>query len=100
MNPSNSLQTEPEIRNDYYHAASAVSPNAHHQNTGACLFTIACIAKPLSSATQTLEDNHFGKIFSECILTTQLSTGHLKYATTKNFGFVHVQFIPNHGGKK
>jgi hypothetical protein len=30
MNPSNPLQTQPEIRNDYYNAASAVSPNAHH----------------------------------------------------------------------
>ncbi len=40
------------------------------------------------------------KIFSERILTVQLSTGCLKYATTKNFCFVHVQFIPNHGGKK
>jgi hypothetical protein len=59
MNPSNPLQTEPEIGDDYYHAASAVSPNAHHQDTGARLFTIACIAKPLSNAAQTLEDKHF-----------------------------------------
>jgi hypothetical protein len=32
MNPSNPLQTQPEIGNDYYNAASAVSPNAHHQD--------------------------------------------------------------------
>ncbi len=36
----------------------------------------------------------------ECFLTVQLSTGHLKCATTLNFVFVHVQFIPDHGGKK
>jgi hypothetical protein len=38
-------------------------------------------------------------IFLECFLTVQLSTGHHKCATTLNFVFVHVQFIPNHGGK-
>jgi hypothetical protein len=32
MNPSNPLQTQPEIGNDSYNAASAVSPNAHHQD--------------------------------------------------------------------
>ena len=32
MNPSKPLQTEPEIGNDYYYAASAVSPNTHHQD--------------------------------------------------------------------
>jgi hypothetical protein len=31
MNPSNPLQTEPEIVY-YYNEASAVSPNAHHQD--------------------------------------------------------------------
>jgi hypothetical protein len=31
MNPSNPLQTQPEIGNGCYNAASAVSPNAHHQ---------------------------------------------------------------------
>ncbi len=32
MNSSNPLQTdEPRIGNDSYYAASAVSPNAHHQ---------------------------------------------------------------------
>jgi hypothetical protein len=59
MNPSNPLQTEPEIGNDYYYAASAVSPNAHHQDTETSLFTIDCVAKPLTNVTQTLEDQHF-----------------------------------------
>jgi hypothetical protein len=40
MDPSNPLQTDPEIGNDYYYAASAVSPNTHHQDTEAPLFTI------------------------------------------------------------
>jgi hypothetical protein len=59
MNPSNPLKTEPEIGNDYYYAASAVSPNAHHQDTEAPLVTIDCIAEPLPNAAQTLEDQHF-----------------------------------------
>jgi hypothetical protein len=50
MNPSNPLQTEPEIGNDYYYAASSVSPNAHHQDAGARLFTIDRIAEPLPNA--------------------------------------------------
>jgi hypothetical protein len=36
----------------------------------------------------------------ECFLTVQLSTEHLKCATTLNFVFVHVKLIPDHGGKK
>jgi hypothetical protein len=32
MNPSNPLHTQPEIGNDYYYAASAVSPNVHYQD--------------------------------------------------------------------
>ncbi len=40
------------------------------------------------------------KIFLERFLTVQLSTGCLKCATTFNFVFVHVQVIPDHGGKK
>jgi hypothetical protein len=32
MNSSIPLQTQPETGNDYYNAASAVSPNAHHQD--------------------------------------------------------------------
>ncbi len=40
------------------------------------------------------------KIFFERFLTVQLSTGHLKCATTLNFVFVNVQVIPDHGGKK
>ncbi len=59
MNLSNPLQTEPEIGNDYYYAASAVSPNAHHQYTEAPFSTIDRIAKPLPNASQTLEDQHF-----------------------------------------
>ena len=59
MNPSNPFQREPEIGNEYYHAASAVSSNDHHQDTGACLFTIDRVAKPLPNAAQTLEDQNF-----------------------------------------
>jgi hypothetical protein len=40
------------------------------------------------------------KIFLERFLTDQLFTGHLKCATTLNIVFVHVQVIPDHGGKK
>ncbi len=40
------------------------------------------------------------KIFLERFLTVQLSTGRLKWKTTLNFAFVHVQIHPNHGGKK
>jgi hypothetical protein len=40
------------------------------------------------------------KIFLEPFLTVRLSTGCHKCATTLNFVFVHVQFHPNHGGKK
>jgi hypothetical protein len=32
VNPSNPLQTQPEIGNYYYYAAFEVSPNAHHQD--------------------------------------------------------------------
>jgi hypothetical protein len=59
MNLSNPLQTQLEIGNDYYYAASAVSPNAHHQDTEAPLFSIDRIAKPQANAAQTLEDQHF-----------------------------------------
>jgi hypothetical protein len=58
-NPSNPLQTEPEIGNDCYYADSAVSPNAHHQDKKAPLFSIDCVAKPLPNTAQTLEDQHF-----------------------------------------
>jgi hypothetical protein len=37
-------------------AASTVSPNTHNQDTGACLFTIDHVAKPLSNDAPTLED--------------------------------------------
>ena len=60
MNPSNPLQTkEPGIGNDSYHAASAVSPNANHQDKTSSLFTIDRIAKPVPNAAQTLEDQQF-----------------------------------------
>jgi hypothetical protein len=185
MNPSNPLQTQPEIGNDYYYEACVVSPNAHHQYIEAPLLSIDHVAKPLPNAAQTLEDQHFEepesqepnldsltqvghrqirlfarqlkeyinkvhliavmaaiqysgtppdtnlqnqdvfsltlkakmmiviqsfrtiqrppssqKIILESSLTVQYSTGHHKCATTLNFVFVHVQFIPNHGGKK
>jgi hypothetical protein len=59
MNPSNPLQTQPEIGNDYYNAASAVSPNTHHQEKKSSLFSNDCIAEPVPNAAQTLEDPHF-----------------------------------------
>jgi hypothetical protein len=52
MHLGNTLQTQPEIGNDYYNAASAVSPNAHHQDTRAPLFTIDRIANPLVKRTR------------------------------------------------
>jgi hypothetical protein len=51
MNSSNPIQTEPGIGNDSYYVASAVSPNAHHQDKYNHLFTIDRIAKPLPNAT-------------------------------------------------
>ena len=59
MNPSNPLQTQPERGNDYYNAASAVSPNAHHQVKKSSLFTMDRVAEPVPNAAQTLEDQHF-----------------------------------------
>ena len=59
MNSSNTLQTEePGIGNDSFYAASAVSPNANHQDKTSSLFTIDRVAKPLPNAAQTLEDPH------------------------------------------
>ena len=60
MNPSNPLQSEePGIGNDSFYAASAVSPNANHQDKTSSLFTIDRLAEPLPNAAQTLEDPHF-----------------------------------------
>jgi hypothetical protein len=39
------------------------------------------------------------RVSLERFISVQLSTGHLKWATTLNFVFVHVQLHPNHGGK-
>jgi hypothetical protein len=48
MNPSNPLKTEESgIGNDSIYAASAVSPNANHQDKTSSLFTIDRIAKPV-----------------------------------------------------
>ncbi len=53
MNSNNPLQTEePGIGNDSYYAASAVSPNANHQDKTSSLFTIDCVAEPLPNAAQ------------------------------------------------
>jgi hypothetical protein len=60
MKPSNPLQTEePGIGNDSFYAASAVSPNANHQDKTSSLFTIDRIAKPVPNAAQTLKDQQF-----------------------------------------
>jgi hypothetical protein len=57
MNSSNPLQTEePGIANNSYYAASAVSPNANHQDKTSSLFTIDHVTEPLPNAAQTLED--------------------------------------------
>jgi hypothetical protein len=59
MNSSNPLQSEePGIGNDCFYAASAVSPNANHQDKTSSLFTIDRIAEPLPNAAHTLEDPH------------------------------------------
>jgi hypothetical protein len=58
INPSKPLQTQPEIGNDYYNAASAVSPKAHHQEKKSLLCSIDHIAKPVPNAAQTLEGQH------------------------------------------
>jgi hypothetical protein len=48
MNPSKPLQSkEPGIGNDSFYAASAVIPNANHQDKTSSLFIIDCVAKPL-----------------------------------------------------
>jgi hypothetical protein len=66
MKPSNPLQSEePEIGNDSFYAASAVSPNANHQDKTSSLFTIDPIAKPLPNAAQILEDPHFEETESQ-----------------------------------
>jgi hypothetical protein len=43
MNPSNPDQTQLGIGNDYYNAASAVSPNAHHQDKNLICFPLAML---------------------------------------------------------
>ncbi len=60
MNPSNPLQSEESgIGNDSFYAASAVSPNANHQDKTSSLFTIDRVAEPLPNAALILEDPHF-----------------------------------------
>ncbi len=76
MNPSNTLQTEPEIGIDYYFAASAVSPNTHYQDTRASLFNIDHAAKPLPNAAQTQEDQYCEEpesqqLFFDCLTQVQ-----------------------------
>jgi hypothetical protein len=177
MNHGNPLQTQPEIGNDYYNAASAVSPKAHHQDkkfspltalpnhylmlhrhwrikilrnrrtnnhflivlhrfgTNIYFFMLgnwkSIVMKliylllwqqfsilslfmiqmnfPLTLTKMMIVFPSFRtlqrppssqKIFLERFLTVQLSTGRLKCATTLNFVFVHVQFIPDRGAKK
>jgi hypothetical protein len=60
MNPSNPLQTQPEIGNDCYYAAFAVSPNAHHPkakfNLDVASWTTTCKATTAGSSL-VFEDN-------------------------------------------
>jgi hypothetical protein len=60
MNPSNPLLTEePGIGNDSFYTASAVSPNANHQDKTSSLFTIDRVGEPVPKAAQTLENQQF-----------------------------------------
>ncbi len=59
MNSSKPLQTEPEIGNDCYYAASAVSPNAHHQDKYNNFVSINHVAKTVPNAAHILEDQDF-----------------------------------------
>ncbi len=66
MNSSNPLQTdEAGIGNDSYYAASAVSPNANHQDKTSSLFTIDRVANPLPNAAQILEDPYVEELESQ-----------------------------------
>jgi hypothetical protein len=72
MNPSNPLQTQPEIGNDYCNSASAVSPNDHHQVKKSSSFTIDHVAESVPNAAQTLGDQHFEEsesqqLYLDCI---------------------------------
>ncbi len=72
MNSSNPLQTE-ESGIGIYYAASAVSPNANHQEQRIPLFTVDHIAKPVSNAAQTLQDQQFKdqesqELFLQCLI--------------------------------
>jgi hypothetical protein len=59
-NECNLLQTkEPGIGNDSFYAASAVSPNANHQDKTSSLFNIERVPKPVPNAAQTLKDQPF-----------------------------------------
>jgi hypothetical protein len=54
MNPINPCQIEePGIGNNSFYAASAVSPNANHQDKTSSLLTIDRNAEPVSNAAQT-----------------------------------------------
>jgi hypothetical protein len=82
MNSSNPLQTEePGIGNDSNYSASAVSPNANHQDKTSSLFTIDHIAEPLPNAAQTLEgpnveEPESQQPFFDCI--TQVCHQHIR----------------------
>ncbi len=73
MNSSNPLQIEESgIGNDIYNATSALSLNAKHQVQRVLLFTVDRTAKPVTNATQTLEDQQFDdqdsqELFLQCL---------------------------------
>jgi hypothetical protein len=97
MNSSNTLQThEPGIGNDSYYAASAVSPNANHQDKTSSLFTIDRVAKPLPNAAQTLEDPHVEEpesqqLFFDCI--TQIWHQHIYVFLLGNWKPIAMKLI-------
>jgi hypothetical protein len=72
MHLSNNLLPKPEIVKDYFYEASAVTPNAYHQDTRAPLFAIDHVAKQLSNAAQTLEAQYCEEpesqqLFHDCL---------------------------------
>jgi hypothetical protein len=97
MNPINPLQSEePGTRNDSFYAASAVSPNANHEDKISSLFTIDRVAKPLPNAAHTWEDPRFEEPesqqpFFDCI--TQVWHQHIHLYARQLEGYIVIKLI-------
>ncbi len=65
MNQSNPFQKDPKSEIDYYYAATAVSPNAQHQDSEASFFITDHMGKPPPNPTQTLEEKHREELASQ-----------------------------------